>query len=69
MRSAAMAMDCNPEEQNRLMVIAGNLDGQSGAQGGDARDVHARFGFRHGAAQDDVFDFLGIQPRHAAIAS
>ena len=43
----------------------GTLDGQSGAQRGDARDVHALLGFGHGAAQNDVFDLLGIEARDA----
>src|SRR5690348_10267137 len=39
----------------------GGFDGQSGAEGGDAGDVHALLGFRHGAAEDDVFDLFGIE--------
>ena len=60
-----MAIDCSPEEQKRLMVSAGNLNGQAGAQGGDAGDVHPLLGFGHGAAQDDVFDFFGVELQDA----
>ena len=41
------------------------FDGQAGAQRGDARDVHALLGFGHGAAEDDVVDFLGVEAGHA----
>ena len=44
--------------QKRLMVTPGTDVGQSGAQRGDARHVHARFGFGHGAAEDHVVDFV-----------
>ena len=37
------------------------LDGQAGAQGRDARDVHALLGFGHGAAEDHVVNFFGIE--------
>ena len=65
-RSAAMAMACKPEEQNRLIVMAGTSGRQSGALAGDARDVHPRFALGHGAAEDHVVDVLGIKPRHPA---
>ena len=42
-----------------------SFDGQAGAQRGDARDVHALLGFGHGAAEDDVVDFLGVEAGHA----
>ena len=58
MRSAAMAIACSPEQQNRLMVTRGNQVRQAGPQRDDARHVHSRFGFRHGAAQDDIVDFV-----------
>ena len=53
-----MAMDCRPEEQKRLMVTPGHDIGKAGAKGGDARHVHAGFGFGHGAAEDHVLDFV-----------
>ena len=69
MRSAAMAMACRPEEQKRLMVMAENFHGQAGAQRGDARDVHALLGFGHGAAQDHVFDFFGVEAGTRSMAA
>ena len=42
-----------------------DFNGQAGAQGGDARDVHPLLAFGHGAAEDDVFDFFRIELRHA----
>src|ERR1700692_5119556 len=39
----------------------GDFDGESGAQRGYAGYVHSLFGFGHGAAQDDVFDFFGVE--------
>ena len=42
-----------------------DLDGQARAQRGDAGHVHPLLGLGHGAAQDDVFDFFGIELRHA----
>ena len=65
MRSAPWAIACKPDEQKRLMVMAEASTGQSGAQGGDAGDVHALFGLRHRAAEDDVLDLLGIELGHA----
>ena len=41
------------------------FDGESGAEGGDARDVHALFAFGHGAAEDDVVDFLEVEAGNA----
>ena len=58
MRSAAMAMDCRPEEQKRLMVTPVTHVGQAGAQGDVAGHVLAGLAFRHGAAEDHVFDFV-----------
>src|ERR1019366_6361520 len=59
MRSAAMAIACRPDEQKRLMVMAETSTGRP------ARDVHALLDFRHGAAEDDIFDLFGIDLRHA----
>ena len=61
MRSAARAMDCRPEAQKRLMVMADGVDGQAGAEAGDAGHVHALLGFGHGAAEDDVVDFGAVE--------
>ena len=47
------------------MVMARGFDGQSGAKSGDARDVHALLAFGHGAAEDDVVNFLGIEAGNA----
>ncbi len=43
----------------------GGFDGKSGAKSGDARDVHALLAFGHGAAEDHVVDFLGVESGHA----
>ncbi len=42
-----------------------DLFGQSGAQGSDAGNVHSLFCFRHGAAEDDILDFVRIELRDA----
>ena len=42
-----------------------HLDRQPRAQRSNASHVHPLLGFGHGAAQDDVFNFLGIELRHA----
>ncbi len=51
---ATWAMDCTPELQKRLMVIAGTVSGQPGEERGQASDVHALLGLGHRAAEDDV---------------
>ena len=38
---------------------------QAGAQRGDARHVHSLLGFGHGAAEDDILDFMHIELRDA----
>ena len=38
----------------------GGFDGQAGHDAGDPRDVHALFGLGHRAAEDHVFDALGL---------
>jgi len=38
----------------------GGLDGQTGAESGDAGDVHALLAFGHGTAEDYVIDLLGV---------
>src|SRR5260370_13621671 len=43
----------------------GGVHGKAGAEGGDARDVHALLAFGHGAAEDDVVDLLGVDGGHA----
>ncbi len=48
---------------------AGNGIGQTRAQSRDARHIHAGFGFRHGAAQDHVFDLFGLRRRDILRAS
>ena len=47
------------------MVMAETSTGKPGAQGRDARDVHALLAFGHGAAQDHVFDLFGVEAGHA----
>src|SRR6266581_4834969 len=37
----------------------------TGAERGDARDVHALFAFGHGAAENHVVNFLGVEARDA----
>jgi hypothetical protein len=41
------------------------FDGQAGAERADARYILTLLGFRHGAADDDVLDFLLVQAGHA----
>jgi len=41
------------------------FDGESGAERGDAGDVHALFGFGHGAAEDYVVNFFGVEAGNA----
>ena len=65
MRSAAMAIACRPEEQKRLMVIAETSTGNPARSDGDAGYVHPLLGFGRGAAEDHIFDFFGIDLRHA----
>ncbi len=43
----------------------GGFDRETGAERGDAGDVHALFAFGHGAAEDDVVDLLGVDRRNA----
>ena len=38
-----------------------DLDRKSGAKGSDAGDIHSLFAFGHGAAEDDVLNFFGIE--------
>src|SRR5205814_1510638 len=42
------------------------VDGETGAQRGDARDVVALRAVRLAAAEDHLFHFLGIEPRRLA---
>ena len=60
MRSAARAIDCSPEEQNRLIVIAEVSTG-SRLAAPRLRHVHSRFGFGDRAAEDYVFDFFDVE--------
>ena len=60
MRSAMIAVDCSPDEQKRLMVIAGHLVGQAGEEADLAGDVQALLGLRVRAAEDDVLDDRGV---------
>jgi hypothetical protein len=41
------------------------FDRKSGAECRDARDVHTLLAFRHGAAQNDVVNFLGVDTGNA----
>lgn len=43
----------------------GGFDGETGAERGDARDVHALLAFGHGAAENDVVDLFGVDGRNA----
>ena len=61
---AAWAIDCVPDEQKRLIVIAGTVSGRPAEQRGQASHVHPLLGLRHGAAEDDVLDVRGLQARH-----
>ena len=54
-------MDWRPEAQKRLTVMAEEADGQAGAQGGDAGDVHSLLGFGHGTAENYVFDLVAVE--------
>ncbi len=44
---------------------AGDGNRQTGAEAGDAGDVHSLLGFGHGAAEDDVFDLGAVELRDA----
>ncbi len=61
-----MAIDCKPEEQKRLMVMAGTSEGSPARWRRDARNIVACFALGHGAAEDHVVDFLGVQARDSA---
>jgi len=64
MRSAAKGNGLQAgRAESGLMVIALVFDGKSGAERGDARDVHALFAFGHGAAEDHVVYVLGVEGR------
>ena len=65
MRSAALGDGLQAGRAEAVDGHGRDLDRQPGAQGGDARDVHALLGFGHGAAEDDVVDLLGIELRDA----
>ena len=65
MRSAAMRDGLQAGGAEAVDSHGRDLDGQTGAQRGDARDVHALLGFGHGAAEDDVVDLFGVEARHA----
>ena len=41
------------------------FDGETGAESGDARDVHALFAFGHGAAENHVVNFLSVETGNA----
>ena len=43
------------------MVMAEQSTGRTGAEAGDAGDVHTLFGLGHGAAEDDVVDLFRIE--------
>ena len=67
-RHDALGSHGNRLQPGRAEAIDGhrrNFDRQSGAQGSDARHVHALLGFGHGAAENHVFDLFGIELRHA----
>jgi hypothetical protein len=64
MRSAASATACTPEEQKRLMVIAGTRVRQARQQHADARHVHALLRLGHRAADDHVADVVRVEPGH-----
>ena len=64
----ALGRHGNRLQAGRAEAVDGHrrdFDRQSGAQGGDAGDVHALLGLGHGAAEDDVFDFFGVKLGHA----
>jgi len=51
-------MACNPDEQNRLIVIAEEELGNSGQQRSLTRHVHSLLGFGRCAADDHIFDIF-----------
>jgi len=71
--TCAAAQDALGRHSNRLQAgraeaVDGHrrhLDRQTRSQRRDASHVHPLLGLGHGAAQDDVFNFLGIKLRHA----
>ncbi len=48
------------------MVMAAALIGESGAEGGDAGDVHTLLGLGEGAAEDYVVHFFHVKLGNAA---
>ncbi len=56
MRSAAKAMDCRPELQKRLMVMPVTVSGKPARSSDLPGHIVAGLAFRHGAAEDHVFD-------------
>ena len=66
MRSATMAAACSPDEQKRLMVMAGVAVGQPGQEADLARDVQALLGLGVGAAEHEVLDVGRRRSRRGA---
>ena len=58
MRSAAMAIDCSPELQKRLMVTPVVVTGSPARSAAMRAILLPCFAFGHGAAEDHVFDIL-----------
>ena len=65
MRSAARAIDCSPEEQKRLIVIAEQPTGSPGAKAGNARNVHSLLRLGHRATEDYVVNLLRVERLNA----
>jgi len=61
MRSAARAIGLQTGRAEAVDGHRARFDREAGAKGGDARDVHALFAFGHGAAENYVIDFFGVE--------
>ncbi len=64
----ALCGEGNGLQAGRAEAVDGHrarFDGEAGAKSGDARNVHALFAFGHGAAENYVIDFFGVQARDA----
>ena len=62
---AAWAMDCRPDEQKRLMVMAGTVSGRPARKDAGRATFMPCSRLGHGAPEDDVLDVRGFESRDA----
>ena len=65
-RCAASAMVCRPVEQKRFTVTPAVVTGQPARSATWPGHIHSRGPLHERAADDDVFDFAGIELARAA---